>query len=69
MAKKTETSVRGEYEITNVNNEYLLMGNLQVGIINLGNAWIVPELLISLRDACEFVRAIEKRKKQKIGCV
>ncbi len=69
IAKNIEPSGRGEYEITTVNNEYLQRGTLQVGIMNRGSVWLDTGTFDSLSDACEFVRVIEKRQSQKVGCI
>ncbi len=69
IAKNIAPSQRGEYEITDVNRKYLEMGRLNVGVMNRGVAWLDTGTFDSLHDASEFVRVIEKRQAQKIGCI
>lgn len=69
IAKNIQPSARGEYEITDVNKVYMQNGKLFVGVMNRGVAWLDTGTFDSLSDACEFVRVIEKRQAQKIGCI
>jgi glucose-1-phosphate thymidylyltransferase len=69
IAKNIPPSPRGEYEITDVNRVYLEKKKLNVGVMNRGVAWLDTGTFDSLSDACEFVRVIEKRQAQKIGCI
>lgn len=68
IAKNIRPGKRGEYEITDVNREYLNRKQLKVAVLNRGFAWLDTGTFESLSDAGEYVRVIEKRQGLKIGC-
>lgn len=69
IAKNIKPSKRGEYEITDVNKEYLKQGKLKVKLLARGTTWLDTGTFLSLMQANQYVQLIEERQGRKIGCI
>ena len=69
IAKSIAPSPRGEYEISDVNAAYLKQGNLKVGILDRGTAWLDTGTFNSLIQASQFVQVVQERQGLKVGCI
>ncbi|MEY4660353.1 MAG: hypothetical protein RLZZ42_305 [Bacteroidota bacterium] len=69
IAKNINPSPRGEYEITDVNLEYLRRGKLNVAVLDRGTAWLDTGTFDSLMQASQFIQVIEQRQGIKVACI
>ncbi len=69
IARDLKPSARGEYEITDVNKEYLRRGTLKVNVLDRGTAWLDTGTFTSLMQAGQYVQVIEERQGRRIGCI
>jgi len=69
IAARLKPSKRGEFEITDLNNEYLKNGLLKVKLLSRGFAWLDTGTCASLIDASFFIKTVEERQGLKIGCI
>jgi glucose-1-phosphate thymidylyltransferase len=67
IARGLGPSARGEYEITDINKEYLTRDALHVSVLARGTAWLDTGTFDSLNDASNFIRTVESRQGLKIG--
>jgi glucose-1-phosphate thymidylyltransferase len=69
IAKQQTPSARGEYEITDVNKQFLRDGKLKVGVLDRGTAWLDTGTFESLMQAGQYVQVLEERQGLRIGCI
>lgn len=69
IAKQIKPSLRGELEITDVNNVYLKRGDLRVVRLGRGSAWLDTGTHASLLDAGNFIKVVEDRQGLKLACI
>ena len=69
MAKQVNPSIRGEKEISTLNQMYLNLNKLEVGVMTRGMSWFDTGTVDSLDDATEFIRVLQNRQSTMIGCI
>ncbi|MDC4187143.1 glucose-1-phosphate thymidylyltransferase RfbA, partial [Loigolactobacillus coryniformis] len=69
IAKKIKPSPRGELEITDINQEYLRRGQLDVQLMGRGFAWLDTGTHASLQQASSFIETIQTRQNLEVACL
>ncbi len=69
IAKSIEPSLRGELEITAINQEYLERQKLEVGVMSRGMSWFDTGTVDALDDATEFIRVLQRNQSTMISCL
>ncbi|MEZ2324838.1 MULTISPECIES: glucose-1-phosphate thymidylyltransferase RfbA [Bacillus cereus group] len=69
IASKIQPSLRGELEITSINEEYLRRGKLKTELFSRGMAWLDTGTHSSLLEASNFVEAVQNRQGLYISCI
>lgn len=69
MAKSVKRSKRGELEITSLNLMYLDNKSLEVSVLSRGTAWFDGGTVKALHEATSYIKSIEERQGQKVGCI
>jgi glucose-1-phosphate thymidylyltransferase len=69
IARSVKPSLRGEIEITDINNEYLRQGKLHVERLGRGYAWLDTGTYESLIDASVFIKTVQDRQGLKVSCI
>ena len=67
--KRQKPSARGELEITDLNNDYLRDGSLEVRLLGRGIAWLDTGTPASLLEAGNYIATIEHQQNLKVACI